>query len=174
MDTLEAIRTIRAVREFESRPVSDEVITQILKAGRWTGSSKNTQPWQFIVVKDREMLNRLADCGNYTDHLRRANFAIVVLTERAAHANYDAGRCCQNMMLAAWNDGVGSCIATMHRQADAERVLGIPREYELQQVISFGYPAPGSAPMRPARAGGRKPLEEMVFYNSWGEKTQKQ
>ncbi len=167
MDTLEAIRTIRAVREFEARAVPDEVITNILKAGRWTGSSKNTQPWQFILVKDRDVMNRLADCGDYTQHLRKANFAIVVLTERAAQAHYDAGRCCQNLMLAAWNDGVGSCIATMHHQADAERVLGVPQEYELQQVISFGYPAPGTPPTRAAKAGGRKPLEEMLHNDEW-------
>ncbi len=167
MDTIETIRTIRAVREFDPRPVPEEVITQILKAGRWTGSSKNTQPWQFILVKDREMMNRLADCGNYTEHLRKANFAIVVLTERKAAADFDAGRCCQNMMLAAWNDAVGSCIATMHRQADAEKVLGVPEQYELQQVISFGYPAEGSTATRPARARGRKPLEEMTHFEKW-------
>ena len=81
MDTFDTIRTMRSVREFDSRPVPDEIITRILEAGRWSGSSKNTQPWQFIVVKDRETLNQLSQCGDYAEHLRRANFGIVIATE---------------------------------------------------------------------------------------------
>ena len=168
MDTFEAIRTLRSIRDFETHDVPDEVITRILKAGRWSGSSKNTQPWQFIVVKNRDTLNALADCGNYTDHLRRANFAIVIVTEKARRAEYDAGRCSQNMMLAAWNDGVGSCIASMHREQDAKHVLGIPDDFEIQQVISFGYPTEKADPLnRPPRPGVRKPLEEMLHQGKW-------
>ena len=72
-------------------------------------------------------------------------------------------------MLAAWSDGVGSCIASMHRQDDARRVLGVPDEFEIQQVISFGYPAAHANPAtRVPRPGGRKPLDQMVFYERWG------
>ena len=168
MDTFDAIRTLRAVRNFDSRDVPDEIITRILNAGRLSGSSKNTQPWQFILVKNRETMNALADCGDYTDHLRRANFAIVIVTEKARRAKYDAGRCSQNMFLAAWNEGVGSCIASMHREQDAKRVLGVPDDFEIQQVISFGYPAPESNPLnRPPRKGARKPLKSLVHQEKW-------
>ncbi len=166
MDTFEAIRTIRAVRQFEARPVPAEVITRVLNAGRLTGSSKNTQPWQFILIQDRKIMDDLSKCGNYAEHLRQANFAIVVVTEKTTSASYDAGRCCQNLMLEAWNEGIGSCIATMHRRADAERVLGIPDEYELQQVISFGYPAPDAISSTP-RKSGRKTLNELLHHEKW-------
>jgi len=168
MDTLEAIRTIRSVRDFEPRPVPDDIITRILHAGRWSGSSKNTQPWQFILIKDRVILERLSECGNYAQHLKRAALAIAIVTEKTKRADYDAGRCSQNMMLAAWNDGVGSCIASMHREEDAKRVLGVPPEYTIQQVISFGFPT--AEYLHPPRKGGRAPLETMVHYERW-EKT---
>jgi nitroreductase len=166
MDTFEAIRTIRAVRQYAPRPVPDEVVTRILEAGRLTGSSKNTQPWQFILVKDRAIMEDLSKCGDYAQHLLQAHFAIVVVTEKLRSASYDAGRCCQNLMLEAWNEGVGSCIATMHRAEDARKVLAIPEEYELQQVIAFGYPAPGAIRPTP-RKGGRKALDEMLHRDRW-------
>src|SRR5262249_36349576 len=118
MDTLDAIRTIRSVRDFEERDVPDEIITHILNAGRWSGSSKNTHPWQFVLIKNRETMDELSKCGDYAQHLKRANFAIVILTEKTKRADYDAGRCSQNMFLAAWDEGIGSCIASMHRQED--------------------------------------------------------
>jgi nitroreductase len=168
MDTFEAIRTLRSVREFDERAVPDEIIKRILEAGRLSGSSKNTQPWQFILIKNRDTLNALADSGNYAKHLRGANFAIAVATETTKRAEYDTGRCTQNMMLAAWNDGVGSCIASMHREQDAKRVLGIPDDYTLQLVLSFGYPALSANPLnRPPRKGGRQPLNRMLHNEHW-------
>ncbi len=166
MDTFETIRTIRAVRQYESRRVPDQVIQRILDAGRLTGSSKNTQPWQFILIQERSIMDELAECGNYAAHLHEADFAIAVITEKASSARFDAGRCCQNLMLEAWNEGVSSCIATMHRAADAERVLAIPSDYELQQVIAFGYPAAGAIHPMP-RQGGRKTLDELLHQNKW-------
>lgn len=169
MDTFEVIRTIRSVREFDTeRPVPEVVVMRILNAGRLSGSSKNTQPWQFILVNDRNILIDLAECGDYAAHLRRADFGIAILAEKAKRAEYDAGRCSQNMMLAAWNDGVGSCIATMHREADAKKVLGIPEEWTIQVVISFGYPTAVALQLAtPPRMGGRKALQDVVHHERW-------
>lgn len=163
MDTFHAIRTLRSVRKFEPRPVPDEIILRVLNAGRLSGSAKNTQPWQFILIKDRALMEALSRCGKYAQHLKGAAFAIVLLTDR--DASYDAGRCSQNMMLAAWNDGVGSCIATMHQAEDAKQVLGVPAEYKLQQVISFGYPT--EEYKEPPRKGGRELLDKMLHYERW-------
>lgn len=165
MDTFEAIRTMRCVRDFEARQVPDALIMRILNAGRLSGSSKNTQPWQFILIKDRNILLELSKCGDYAAHLTRADFAIAIITTKTKRADYDAGRCSQNMMLAAWNEGIGSCIASMHREDDAKRVLGVPEEFTLQQVISFGYPT--REYIRPPRKGGRKPLATMLHYERW-------
>lgn len=174
MDVYRAIKTMRAVRQYTEQSVDDEIITRILEAGRWAGSAKNTQPWQFVVVEQREMLNRLAACGTYASHLREAAFAIVVVTETMPRADFDSGRAIQNMMLAAWNDGIGSCIASMHREADAKKILGIPEHLKLQQAIAFGYPRPNVTPTiegKPLKdvlaAMGRHPLAKIAHHERW-------
>jgi nitroreductase len=174
MDTYTAITTLRAIRQYRDAPVDDAIITRILEAGRWAGSAKNTQPWHYILVTRRDTLNYLAMCGRYASHLREAAFAIVVVTERAARAELDAGRTIQNMMLAAWAEGVGSCIASMHNEAEAQRILGIPETHKLQQVVGFGYPRRDVVPTiegRPLQdvlaTLGRKPLSELVSHDRW-------
>jgi len=169
-----AIRTMRAVRQFIEKKVDDETVTQVLEAGRWAGSAKNIQPWKFIVIKDRITLGRLAQCGRYASHLSEAAFAVVIVSEPAPIAEFDSGRAAQNMMLAAWSLGVGSCIATMDQEDDAKKVLGMPNDKKLHQAISFGYPDVGVTPTiegKPPRevlaSMGRKPLSEIVRYEHW-------
>ncbi len=175
MDVYQAIRTLRAVRQYTDQPVSDEIITRILEAGRWAGSAKNRQPWYFILIKNRETLKQMAKCGEYASHLPDAAFAIAVIGEPTLVLGFDSGRAVQNMMLAAWGDGVGSCIASMHRQADAKRVLDVPENMNLVQVVAFGYPQLNVEPTiegKPLRAvlaaTGRKSLAEIVYLEKWG------
>src|SRR5574340_1573147 len=108
MDIFQAIKTLRAVRQYTDQPIGDECLGRILEAGRWAGSAKNTQPWRFIVVRNRETLARLSACGNYASHLRDAALAIVVVTEPSFRGDFDSGRAVENMMLSAWGDGIGS------------------------------------------------------------------
>jgi nitroreductase len=174
MDVYRAIKTLRAVRQYTDQGVGDEIIMRILEAGRWSGSSKNTQPWQFIVVKHRDTLNQLAGCGRFSSHLRDAACAIVIVTEPTPRADFDSGRAIQNMMLAAWHDGVGSCIASMHLESEAKKILGIPENLKLQQSIAFGYPRPNVMPTIEGKplpdvlaALGRKPLDEIAHREKW-------
>ncbi len=174
MDAYTVIKSLRAVRHFADRPVPDEVIRRILEAGRWTGSSKNTQPWHFIVIRKRDTLERLAQCGYYASHLKGAAFAIGLVIEPGGRAEFDAGRCAQNLMLAAWAHGVGSCIASMHQEEAAKAILGIPPEKRLPHVISFGYPSEqpqtiieGQPRERVLAAIGRRPLAELVHWEKW-------
>lgn len=176
MDVYRAITSLRAVRQYSNLPIAEEIVTRILEAGRWAGSAKNTQPWRFIVVRNRDTLNRLAACGNYATHLREAPLAIIVVCEPSTRGDFDSGRAIENMMLAAWGEGVGSCIASMHREADAKRIVGIPDTHKLQQVVAFGYPLPGVAPTIGGKplgsvlaSTGRKPLAELVFQEKWGD-----
>src|SRR5208337_822947 len=179
MDVYRAITTMRSIRQFTQENVRDETITKILEAGRWAGSAKNTQPCQFIVVKNHEMLNRLAACGKYASHLREAAFSIVVVTEPVAlAAEFDSARAIQNMMLAAWDEGVGSCIATLQPDEDeAKRALAVPDDLKIQQAISFGYPSSGTPtiegkPLKDVLAQtGRKPLANIVHYEKWKQKS---
>ncbi|TMF24619.1 MAG: hypothetical protein E6I28_10740, partial [Chloroflexi bacterium] len=108
MDTYLAVVAKREVREYTDRPVPDGVLTKILEAGRATGSAKNSQPWRFVVLKEREHRHDLANAMMAPRNLDRCNVAIavVLLNERL---RFDAGRVAQNMMVAAWALGVGSC-----------------------------------------------------------------
>jgi nitroreductase len=174
MTVFEGIRGMRAVRRFADRPLPEKVLGRILEAGRWAGSAKNRQPWHFIVVRDRALLDRLATCGQYASHLRGAAVAVVIVTGSARWDDLDAGRCGQNMMLAAWAEGVGSCIASLHHEAKARTALGVPDGMKVQMAISFGYPAPGpddkieGLPKAQVLASlGRKPLDELVHRDRW-------
>src|SRR5437763_13832999 len=112
MDAYQCIRTLRAVRSFRLDALSREALERILQAGRWSGSSKNTQPWQFVVVQERARLEALSRCGAYAGHLAGAACGIVVVGEPGA-GGLDLGRCAQNMKLEVWNVGIGWCCSRL-------------------------------------------------------------
>jgi nitroreductase len=157
MSVAEAIRRKRAVRAYTTDPVPEEVIDAILNAGRRAQSSKNSQPWTFILVSDREQLRQLSTAGTYAAHLANAAFAVVLVG--AAGTEFDLGQAAAYMQLAATTSGVGSCVTTLHDQAAAHAVLGVPDELTCRWSIAFGYPAEPSTALK---AGGRKPLAEVV------------
>jgi nitroreductase len=173
MDPYRTILSLRAVRHFTDQLIPEEVIGRILQAARWTGSAKNTQPWQFVVVRDRPMLKDLALCGKFASHLSGAALGIILATP-PGYALFDAGRVSQNLMLAAWTDGVGSCIASLQDEAKVRVLLGIPDAFQAYTAISFGYPQPDAPhtiegqPMKTVLASvGRRPLREMVHWEKW-------
>lgn len=169
MDTYQAILSLRSVRQFDpARPIHDESLQRILQAGRMSGSSKDTQPWWFIVIKERETLAALSKCGDFAQHLAGADLAIaIVFDPQFYRGEFDSGRTAQNMMLAAWADGLGSCIASMHREADTRAVLGVPEQYRLQHILSFGYPQAGDQSLPVVRQRRRRPLAEIVMRDKW-------
>ena len=178
MEVEEAIRRLRVVRRFSNEPVSDDDVDAILEAGRRTGSSKNSQEWHFIVVRDRELLGALATVGDYAGHLAGANVAIALLTPDPAHSSeayslmWDLGRVAQNMVLLAWARGIGSAPATVYDQPLCRRLLGYPTDWFCGYVLSFGHPANEEALTRPLKAGGRRPLDEMVSREKWSSGVQ--
>ena len=111
MTVSEVIRTKRAVRQFSDEPLSEEAMRTILMAGRRAQSSKNTQSWHFIAIGDRATLQQLAECGAYAGHLARAPFAVALIASTAD--SFDLGQAAAYMQLAAWDLGIGSCIASM-------------------------------------------------------------
>lgn len=170
MDVSEAIRTKRAVREFEQRELPDAVIHAILNAGRRAQSSKNTQPWQFVAVTDRALLGELAKLGHYAGHLAGAALGVFILTpdpnERFS-IMFDAGQAAAYMQLAAWELGVGSVPATIYEYEQARGLLGFPAEWHARIALSFGWPADPAALTRPPRRGGRGDLQAMIHWNKW-------
>ena len=172
METWQAINSVRVVREFADRPLTDEHVERILDAGRRTGSSKNRQEWAFIVVRDRDHLAALADVGHYAGHLAGAAVAIALVTPdvtggRERSIMWDVGRAAQNMVLAAWELGIGSVPATVYDHDLAARLLGLAPDQRCDFLLSFGHPADASALTAPNRAGGRRPLDEVVHQERW-------
>jgi nitroreductase len=164
MDAYRATVDKRDQRAFLPKPVPDDALRRILQAARMTGSSKNVEPNRLIVVRERERLATLAAFGPFAKFLAHAA-AVIVIAQTQRH-EFDAGRCAQNMMVAAWNDGIGSCPAHLP-EAEVARLLGIPPEMHVNRVVGFGYvdPARTSAPKSVARR--RKPLDEIVHWETW-------
>lgn len=173
MDAYRCIVTKRDLRTFADRQIDSATVLKVLDAGRRSGSSRNRQPWHFVVVQNRDRLRALAGFGRFAQHVATASAAVALVVDGPEYA-FDAGRCAQNMMLAAWSLGIASCPATMHRGEEAGVFLGIPRGKTLAVVISFGYPHPrGRGPIERAAlrilAGrGRRPLQEMVSWERHG------
>jgi nitroreductase len=173
------MRSMRAVRRYAERDIADDVLFDILEVARWTGSSKNTQPWQLIVVRERTTLVEMAACGPFAGHLAGARVA-VALVMNDGRQRFDEGRLAQNLMLAAWAHGVGSCIGSLYPEENAQRaraLLGVPDDRWLHTAISLGYPADRRALLLSAnRAGlsdvpiGRAELAHLVSWERFAER----
>ncbi|MEZ4670657.1 MAG: nitroreductase family protein [Anaerolineae bacterium] len=165
MNVSEVIKTRYAVRLFSSTPVPDDVRLAILDAGRRSQSSKNSQPWQFVVVTERALLEKMSKMGDFAWHLAGADFAVLLVgLKDSTWNNFDLGQAAAFLQLAASDVGVGSCIAAIYRPEEAKGLLGIPEDRTAYCAISFGYPAPEA---KPNVMGGRKPVEELVYWNKW-------
>ncbi len=173
IDAWTAIRTKRAIRRFADRPLPDEHVERILDAGRHAGSSKNQQRWEFVVVRDRERLRAMAELGEWAGHVAGAAVAIALVTPDP-HAPgaplsimFDLGQAAANMMLVAWQLGIGSCPATVYQQDRARDILGYPEDCHCEYILSFGYPADARKLTAPPRPGGRKALGDLVHEERW-------
>ncbi len=175
MDTYLAVVSKREVRRYLPQPIPEEVLLRVTQAGRTSGSSRNRQPWRFVVVTDRDRLRALAGLVYRPANLEGCAAAIVVVLTNP-RATFDAGRTAQNMMLAAWALGVGSCPNTPSEEGAFKEALRIPGEMSVPTVLSLGYPAPGEP--RP-RAGAdpegklarinRLPLSDLLYRDAYGK-----
>jgi len=170
MNVSDAIRTKRAVRKFQDKPLPENVIHAILNAGRRSQSSKNEQTWQFIAIQDRTILKALSECGTWAGHLAGAALAVAILTPDPTakfQTMFDAGQAAAFMQLASWELGVGSCPASIYEHEKARQILGFPYEWHLRIALSFGYPLDEEKLSALPKKGGRRPLEELVHRDKW-------
>jgi nitroreductase len=170
MNVSEAIRTKRAVRKFRDETLPEQSVHDILNAGRRSQSSKNTQPWQFIAIRDKDTLKALSECGTWAGHLAGAALGVAILTpdpSQKFQVLFDAGQAAAYMQLAAWELGVGSCPASIYEPEKAREILGFPPEWHLRIALSFGYPQETEALTAPPKPGGRNAFDEMVHWDRW-------
>jgi nitroreductase len=171
-DAYRRILRLRAVRVFLPDPLEPSDAEAILEAGRWTGSSKNTQRWGFVAVAGRDALDRLATAGHFTGPLKGAALA-VALVRLPEGSDFDIGRAAQNMMLAAAARGIASCPVTLHDEDRAREVLGVPADHGCRWAIAFGKPDADALPEQFAATrsrgfSGRRPLSEVAHRGTFG------
>jgi nitroreductase len=173
MDAYQCITSKRDLRSYDDRPIELPVLRQILEAGRRTGSARNQQPWSFVVATEPDVLRALARCGWVSRHLAGAAAAVVIVVKHASDL-FDAGRCAQSMMLAAWSLGVASCPVTLQRERAARAAIGSPAGSVIAVTIALGYAHPRGRTrferlgLRLAARRGRKPLRSLVHWNKYG------
>jgi nitroreductase len=137
----EAVRTVLAVREYQDKPIPDDVLGRIVEAGHLSASASNAQPWHFVVVRDRPGLRDLGGLVAHGPYIAGAAAAIVVAYEKANPLGIsDVSRAIQSMILVAWSEGVGSNWTGFGQLDGVRKKVGLPDEYEVLAVVPFGYP----------------------------------
>jgi nitroreductase len=163
MDTFLAITSKRDTRRYADRPIPEKIEGRILDAGRLAGSARNRQPWRFLVVESADRREHIAEAVYAAENVRGAQLVVAIV----GSSGLDGGRCVQNMMLAAWNDGVASCPNGIADADKARAALGLGDDDAIAVVLTFGFPAQDRSPVRhspsdwSARAD-RTPLDELV------------
>lgn len=168
METWDAIRSRRNVRDFEDRPVPSEHMDRILEAARRTPSSMNRQRWDLVVVTGRDELEQLAQVWSSASHVARSAATIGLVapvTDDRASVRYDLGQLTMSIMLAAADLGIGSGHAAVRNQVLVRDLLGLPDGRELAMLIALGYPA--GRPLEPIAEPDRRPLDDVVHRGTW-------
>ena len=169
MDVMEAIKGRRSIRKYSDKEVDKELIIQCLEAARWAPSASNRQPWHFVVVRNDEMRKKLAEIHPYAKFIAESPVAIVSIGDPEIHAKHwgnDTGLANQNLMLAAYSMGLGTCWAGVmgaEFEGKMKNLLNIPDHMRILSLMALGYPAdpPGSK--------SRKPLDEIVSWESFSK-----
>lgn len=166
MKVFDAVRTVLAVREYQDKPVPAETVRRIAEAAQLTASSRNGQPWHFVVVEEKATLQKLAKAVATGPFIGWAPLAVAVAVDRESpYGISDASRAIQSMVLVAWEDGVGSNWAGYVNMPAVNEVLGMPESIQVIAVLAFGYPK------RKLGRGKktRKPFAEVVSREHFGQ-----
>lgn len=160
---VDVILARRSVRRYEKREIPEEVLNKILEAGRQAPSAGNRQPWHFIVLTDYEIKEKLSR-GRWNKFVKDSPVTIVGCAHAVVFRKWgvvDTTIALQNMVIAAWAMGVGSCWIGDFRENEVKKLLGIPNAWKVVALITFGYPADQP------KSKGKKPLDEIVSYGKF-------
>lgn len=172
---LRSIRRVPQIRQYGPADVPDDDVTRLLELARWTGSSKNGQPWHFVVVRDRESIGRIAALRPNINWAAAAPLGIAIVLNGASPLSeaYDEGRVTERLLTGATLLGYGGGVAWFgepEHQAEAKRILGIPADRTARQIVMIGRPTSTKDPRASGPARGRRPLTELVSYERFGNK----
>ena len=170
------LKSLRTARFFEPQPVPQKALDDVLEVARFSGSARNRQPWEFMVVRDRRTLGRLAALEGYAQHLSGAAAGIVLVMAgepgKLEQETFDEGRLAERISLAAASHGLGSAVGWFAGggKAEAKRILGVPGGRLVRTALSLGYPDPDPPRGRSALARGRKPMTELLHEELYGRR----
>ena len=170
-DKVRELQKVRQRRSYENKPVANELVNELLEVARWSGSSRNTQPWHFIVITDKDVLAKLGALRPNITWMEGAPLAIAIVLDHA-DATYDEGRVTERLLIAAKFLGLGAGTAWFGEPENnevAKQILGVPAEKALYSVVVIGHPVRGGDDLLGRTAVGRKPLAEVVSYGRYGE-----
>ncbi len=171
MEAWDAIRARRNVRQYRPEPVAADALDRIAEAGWRAPSARNRQPWDFVIVTDRERLQQLATVWQGAGHIAAAAAAIVIVVpeppdERKRVTDfYDIGQATMAMMIAATDLGIGTGHSSVGDQDRAREILGVPDGHLVAFMLGVGYPA--DRPLTPIRRPDRRPFAEVVHHGRW-------
>ncbi|MCX7918253.1 MAG: nitroreductase family protein [bacterium] len=164
MDAIEALKTRRSIRKYLDRPVSKELIEQLVDVGRLAATANNLQPWEFVVVTDANMRQQLADITEYGKFIKIAPVCILVFSKDTKYFLEDGSAATQNILVAARALGLGSCWVAGDKKPYADKIrelLGVPTGYKLISLIAIGYPA------ETPEAKNKRPLSSVIHWEKF-------
>lgn len=171
MDTWDAYRSRRNIRDYADRPIDDTVLDRILDAGRRAPSAFNSQPWDFVVVTGHPALDDLATVWQGARHIARSATTIAIVTpiqadpDKARWAEFDLGQAMMAMAIVAADQGVASAHALIGDQDRFRELLAVPPTHRGAYLLALGYPASG--PLAPVDQLDRRSLTDVVHRGRW-------
>lgn len=169
MDILNLLKSRRSIRVYQDRPIPNDLLLQILEAGRWAPTGANLQSWHFIVVTDPETRRRIGEVTRFlfikSSHVEKAPVVIVLgfNTQKGKYGRYDVTLAGGNMMTMATNLGLGTCWIGAFDESKVKEILEIPENIEVIGLITLGYPGEN------AEVPPRVELEKIVHWESWSK-----
>lgn len=172
-EVAETIRKVRQARKYEPDSVPQDIVDELLEIARWTGSSRNTQPWHFIVIDDKEQLRKLSEIRDPINWVADAPLGVAIVLDGNAEVSeaYDEGRVTERLMIGAHTFGLGGGIAWFvdkSHQAQAKEILGVPGKKTVRSVVAIGNPTTIKDHRPSPATPGRRPLSEVASHNRMG------
>lgn len=169
---IRAMKHVRQARQFHDRPVPDELLAELLDVARWSGSAVNWQPWHFVVIRNPQQRERISQISDRIGWVAKAPLLIAVVMDgkKAITEYFDEGRVTERILLAAHLMGLGGGTAWFDepdQQAQGRANLGVPEGRVVKSVIALGYPTTIKDPRSGSKPAGRKPLSELVSWETW-------
>lgn len=176
-EAITQLKKVRQARQYLDTPISDADLQDLLEVAQWTGSSRNTQPWHFVVVQDPETLKAISEIRTPINWVAEAPLAIAIVLNGSGSVSeaFDEGRVTERLLIAARLLGLGGGTAWFGDDAQVARgreILGVTDEKIVRAVVALGHPKALKDPRPNPAVNGRRPLSDLVSYNTFGASTE--